>query len=117
MTQSIFVFGSNLTGRHGKGAALCAMREHGAIYGQGMGRQGNSYAVPTKDKRLATLPIEQIRPYATEFLNYAAAHPELEFQLTRIGCGLAGYTDRQMAPLFYGAPENCLIPPEWLGLH
>lgn len=109
----IFVFGSNLAGRHGKGAALHARSVHGAVYGVGVGRTGQAYAIPTKDAQLRTLPIQQIARHAAAFLEYARAHPELEFQVTRIGCGLAGYKDQDIAPLFAGAPENCLLPEGW----
>lgn len=109
----IFVFGSNLAGRHGKGAALCAMKEYGAIYGQGVGRQGDSYAIPTKDENIETLPLFLIYPYVIDFIYYAIKHPELEFNVTRIGCGLAGYDDDDIAPMFESAPENCKLPEGW----
>jgi hypothetical protein len=109
----IFVFGSNLAGRHGKGAALYAKQNHGAIYGQGVGRQGNSYAIPTKDEKLRTLPLVDIAQYVEKFLRYAAYYKELEFEVTRIGCGLAGYKDWQIAPMFKNAPSNCNLPDEW----
>lgn len=109
----IFVFGSNLAGRHGKGAALFALKNHGAIYGQGVGRQGNSYAIPTKDYSLNTLPLGSIEYNVKMFLIYAERHPELTFNVTRIGCGLAGYRDDQIAPMFRGAPENCKLPEGW----
>lgn len=113
MTNKIFVFGSNLAGRHGKGAALHARKHHGAIYGQGWGRQGNSYAIPTKDSKLKTLPLWMIDSAAQEFITYAKLHPELTFELTRIGCGLAGYKDEDIAPMFKYAPENVLKPTGW----
>ena len=116
MTE-IFVFGSNLAGRHGKGAALHARKHYGAVYGVGNGRTGNAYAIPTKDQQLRTLPLFAIQPCVRAFLSYAREHPELTFQVTRIGCGLAGYTDIQIAPLFKGAPDNCLMPYEWRGLY
>jgi len=109
----IFVFGSNLAGRHGKGAALFAHQYRGAKHGFGIGPTGNSYAIPTKDTKLRTLPIVSIAGYVKHFIQYAVLHPELDFEVTRIGCGLAGYTDAQMAPLFIGAPSNCHLPPEW----
>ena len=109
----IFVFGSNLAGRHGRGAALEASLRHGAITGQGEGRQGDSYAIPTKDARLKTLPLPVIKQSVDRFLVYAAAHPELVFRVTRIGCGLAGYTDPQIAPMFKNAPLNCQLPDGW----
>ena len=90
MQPPIFVFGSNLAGRHGKGAALYARQARGAIYGCGIGPQGQAYAIPTKDHALNTLPLDAITRYASGFLTYARAHPELAFELTPIGCGLAG---------------------------
>jgi len=113
MNREIFVFGSNLAGRHGKGAALYARQHHGAIYGQGIGLQGNSYAIPTKDERIKILSLEIIEQYVQTFRSFAARHPELAFRLTPIGCGLAGYKPRQIAPMFKGAPSNVIIPDEF----
>lgn len=113
MNPLVFVFGSNLAGRHGRGAALHARQHFGAVYGQGVGRQGNSYAIPTKDYGIKTLPLDRIRPYVADFLEYARRHPSLTFQVTRIGCGLAGYTDEEIAPMFSGAPNNCILPDGW----
>ncbi|MGE5510345.1 MAG: hypothetical protein ACM31O_03725 [Bacteroidota bacterium] len=112
----IFVFGSNLAGRHGRGAALHARKHYQAIYGVGVGRTGNAYAIPTKDADLKTLPLERIAAYVADFLVYARAHPELVFQVTPVGTGLAGYRHIDIAPLFRGAPDNCLMPQEWAGL-
>jgi len=109
----VFVFGSNLAGRHGAGAALFAHQHHGAVYGLGKGPQGNSYAIPTKDFQLKTLPLEQIKAYVTEFLFYARLRPDLTFEVTRIGCGLAGYKDEDISPMFQDAPENCILPESW----
>lgn len=111
--MSIFVFGSNLAGRHGKGAALCARKEYGAIYGQGEGRQGESYAIPTKGYHLETLPLSHIGESVGRFLIYAASQPATSFTVTRIGCGLARYTDTDIAPMFRNAPPNCILPPGW----
>lgn len=111
--KKIFVFGSNLAGRHGAGAALYARTHHGAIYGQGVGFQGNSYAIPTKDYNIRTLSLHTIERYVTEFKEYAKNHPEMLFQVTRIGCGLAGYTDSVISPMFINAPTNCILPKEW----
>lgn len=108
----IFVFGSNLAGRHGAGAARTALG-YGAIWSVGVGRQGNSYAIPTKDEQIRTLPLVRINPYIHQFILYARDFPSLTFQVTRIGCGLAGYTDKDIAPMFYGAPENCILPEGW----
>lgn len=110
----IFVFGSNLAGRHGAGAALFALQKHGAIYGQGVGRQGNSYGIPTKDSNIRTLCLEDIDWYVQGFVEYATKNPDLEFEVTRIGCGLAGYTDKDIAPMFKGAPNNCHLPEGWV---
>lgn len=108
--MNIFVFGSNLAGRHGAGAAKAARQHHGAIYGQGVGLQGNSYAIPTKDEHIKTLPLDRIRPYVDEFIVFAGMHPTWTFEVTAIGCGLAGYTPYDIAPLFLGAPVNCMLP-------
>jgi hypothetical protein len=108
-----FVFGSNLRGVHGAGAALYARKHHGAIYGQGIGLQGNSYGIPTKDEYIRTLPIREITLYVDQFIEFAKTHPEMTFNVTRVGCGLAGYTDGHIAPLFKAAPSNCVLPAEW----
>lgn len=109
----IFVFGSNLAGRHGKGAALVARRTHGAVYGVGVGHTGNSYAIPTKDAHIRTLPLIVIAGHILDFIEYARDNPYLEFNVTRIGCGLAGYADSEVAPLFRDAPSNCHLPNGW----
>jgi hypothetical protein len=108
------VFGANLAGRHGKGAALHARQHHGAIYGQGEGLQGTSYGIPTKDERLRTLPLETIRGHVERFKEFARQHPEMTFQVTAIGCGLAGYNPEQIAPFFAETPANCLLPEEFV---
>ena len=109
----IFVFGSNEAGRHGAGAALYAVQNHGAIYGVGFGMQGNSFGIPTKDKNIRTLPLEKIKEYVDKFIAYAKIYPDKHFQVTRIGCGSAAYTDSQIAPMFKGAPNNCHLPEGW----
>lgn len=114
---TIFCFGSNESGKHGKGAALYAKQHYGAIYGQGVGPQGSAYAIPTKSGNLKTLPIEKIRRYVQEFIAYAKAHPTLKFQVTKIGTGLAGYKHSDIAPLFKGVPSNCEMPVEWAGMY
>lgn len=111
--MNIFVFGSNLAGRHGKGAALHAKQHYGAVYGVGFGRTGYAYAIPTKDRYLAVLPLPRIKLYVDDFIVYARQHPELTFMVTRIGCGLAGYRDDNIAPMFVDAPTNCILPIEW----
>lgn len=112
-TQSIFVFGSNLAGRHGKGAAKFAYQNHGALLGHGIGRQGDAYAIPTKGVDLQVLPLDHIAEHVKDFILYAADHPELTFKVTRIGCGLAGYKDADIAPMFKNAPSNCHLPEGW----
>ncbi len=112
--RSIFVFGSNEAGRHGKGAALHAYREWGAIYGQGEGLQGDSYGIPTKNMAIKTLPLHLIKPGVEQFLKFAAGHPDLHFEVTAIGCGLAGYKESDIAPMFIGAPENCALPASFV---
>lgn len=112
-TIDVFVFGSNLRGAHGAGAALFAFKRYGAKLGKGVGIQGNSYAIPTKGFNLEVLPIPNIAMYVEAFKLYAKNHPEITFQVTRVGCGLAGYDDEDIAPLFKGVPVNCTMPPEW----
>jgi hypothetical protein len=111
--RRIFVFGSNLAGRHGKGAALFARTRRGAIYGQGEGLQGLSYAIPTKDGSLRSLSLDSIRQHVERFIAFARQHPELQFQLTAIGCGLAGYRPWDIAPMFENAPATVELPPEF----
>ena len=106
----IFVFGSNLQGMHGGGAARVAYRNFGAIMGQGVGLQGQSYAIPTMQGG-----VETIRPYVDEFISFAKEHPELTFLVTRIGCGIAGFTEEEIAPLFAEAQgvDNIVLPEGW----
>lgn len=108
--NKIFVFGSNLSGMHGGGAAWVAYRKFGAIMGQGVGLQGQSYGIPTMQGG-----VETIRPYVDEFIGFAKSHPELTFLVTRIGCGIAGFDDAEIAPLFEAAHEvdNIVLPPHW----
>ena len=108
--NEIFVFGSNLKGMHGGGAAYIAYRKFGAIMGQGVGLQGQSYGIPTMQGG-----VETIRPYVDEFIAFAKEHPELTFLVTRIGCGIAGFTDEEIAPLFEKAHdvENIVLPEGW----
>ena len=108
--NEIFVFGSNLRGMHAGGAANIAYRKFGAIMGQGVGLQGQSYAIPTMQGG-----VETIRPYVDEFIAFAKEHAELTFLVTRIGCGIAGFTDEEIAPLFAKAHdiENIVLPPGW----
>lgn len=109
----IFVFGSNLAGRHGKGAALSARQCYGAQYGVGVGMTGRAYAIPTKDARLRTLPLAVVTTHVHDFIEYAKIHPGVNFQVTRIGCGLAGFSEKDIQPLFVEAPDNCYLPQGW----
>ena len=110
----VFVFGSNLAGRHGKGAALHALHHHGAIYGQGVGLQGQSYGIPTKNRNLEVLPLESIKFHVDNFLEFAFHHPEMDFDLTPIGCGYAGYTQTAIKPLFKAKPYNVYFTKDWI---
>jgi hypothetical protein len=110
----IFVFGSNLAGRHGKGAAKHALEYYGAVYGQGIGHHGDSYAIPTKDYDLSVLPLDIIKEYVDEFHDYAWSNSGLKFLLTPVGCGLAGYKQEEILPLFGKLPKNVQLSNEWL---
>ena len=96
--NEIFVFGSNLAGAHAGGAARVAVEKFGAVMGQGIGLQGQSYTIPTMQGGPDT-----ILPYVEEFIRFADMHPELTFLVTKFGCGIAGFTPREIAPLFAGA--------------
>lgn len=105
--DEVFVFGSNLAGMHGGGAAYTAFKHFGAVMGCGVGFRGQSYAIPTMQGG-----VETIKPYVNEFIAFAKAHPELFFYVTRIGCGIAGFKDKEIAPLFSSAigVENICLP-------
>ena len=113
MQGPCFVFGSNLAGIHGAGAARYAVLHHGAIMGQGTGFQGDSYGIPTKDHHIRTLPLESIAFDVLWFLKYAKLHPETIFHVTQIGCGLAGLEPKDIAPMFHDAPANCQFSSAW----
>lgn len=107
----IFVFGSNLAGAHGGGAARAARIHFGAVMGQGIGLQGRSYAIPTMQGG-----PETIKPYVDDFILFAKQHPELTFLVTPIGCGIAGFQARDIAPLFASAidVENIILPRQFV---
>ena len=111
--MNIFVFGSNLAGRHGAGAALVARRSYGAVQGVGEGPRGHTYAIPTKDEQIRTRTLEEIKRSVDTFIMYAGLKPESTFLVTCIGCGLAGYEHHQIAPMFEKAPYNCLFSTKW----
>ena len=105
--HEIFVFGSNLAGRHGGGAARAANMKFGAEWGVGVGLTGQSYAIPTMQGG-----VETIKPYVDEFIRFAQENPGLKFLVTRIGCGIAGFKDEEIAPLFDKAMQvpNIYLP-------
>lgn len=109
--NEVFVFGSNLRGWHQGGAAKHAQRYFGAIWGQGVGLQGQSYAIPTMQGG-----VETIKPYVDDFITFAHEHQELRFLVTRIGCGIAGIKDKEIAPLFANAlgERNIMLPLEFV---
>lgn len=111
--DEIFVFGSNLEGLHGGGAALLAYERFGAVWGQGAGLQGKSYGIPTMHGG-----IDTIAPYVDEFIAFAREHRELKFFVTEIGCGIAGFTVGEMAPLFKDAmdEENIYLPQRFIDI-
>ncbi len=109
--NEIFVFGSNLDGHHGGGAARTAKEKFGAVWGQGSGLQGQSYGIPTMHGG-----VDDIKPYVDEFIAFAIENPELTFLVTRVGCGIAGFQDDEMAPLFKKAMEveNIWLPQSFI---
>ena len=130
MSKPVLVFGSNEAGFHGGGAALYAYQERGARWGMSYGHVRDSFAIPTKgfkwipsklpDGTLTsvrtigdTLPLHVIKDYVTGFLAYARGLPDIVFHVTRIGCGLAGHKDSDIAPMFLEAPPNCLFDTAW----
>lgn len=102
-----FVFGSNLSGHHGGGAAKQAHEQFGAEWGVGAGITGKCYAIPTMGG------VEEIKRYVRQFLNVAAMLPEKEFLVTKIGCGIAGHEERDIKPLFATVPNNIILPEDW----
>lgn len=112
--NEIFVFGSNLAGRHGAGAALQAAKEFGAQYGVGEGLTGLCYAFPTLDGNLQKLDWEQIQASRDNFYRVCRLRPDLTFLLTKVGCGMAGYPEESMASLFFHPPQNVVRPEDWI---
>ena len=109
--NEIFVFGSNLAGAHGGGAARLAYERFGAVLGQGVGLQGQSYAIPTMQGG-----VETIKPYVDEFITFSQSRPDLKFYVTQIGCGIAGFKVAEIAPLFQDAIDvvNIILPKEFV---
>lgn len=112
LNGEVFVFGSNLRGRHGAGAAKVAAKRFGAEEGCGTGWFGQSYALPTKDYSIQTMPLDLIQDHINWFAAYTRAHPDTCWFVTRVGCGLAGHDDNQIAPLFKDA-FNCSFAEQW----
>ena len=112
--NEIFVFGSNLQGYHGAGAARMALDKFGAVWGQGVGLQGQSYAIPTMEGG-----VETIKPYVDEFIEFAKKHHEYQFLLTLVGCGIAGFTYEEIGPLFGEALklENVIFPKAFIDVY
>ena len=108
--NEIFVFGSNLDGHHIGGAAKVANMKFGAVWGVGVGMTGKTYAIPTMQGG-----VDTIRPYVNDFIAFSIRHPQLHFLVTRIGCGIAGFTSKEIAPLFIGAKkvENISLPEDF----
>ena len=117
--DEIFIYGSNLAGRHGAGAARLAMEKFGAIYGIGEGLQGNSYALPTKDKFISTLPLSEIEKHIDTLYDCILKHPHKHFLITKIGCGLANLNIFQVAPMFkkFISLSNCSLPKEFIEIN
>lgn len=113
MSNRCFVFGSNVAGVHGAGAALTAYRKYGAIWGIGYGRMGDSFAIPTKNTHIVSLDLGTIQWYVSQFIEYASTHPADTYQVTCIGCGLAGNKHKEIAPMFKNAPMNCEFDEAW----
>lgn len=109
--NEIFVFGSNMAGIHGAGAAKAAV-QFGALLGVGFGACGMTWAIPTKDEKLNVLPLEEIEIFVEAFKLWIRNNPKRNFFVTRVGCGLAGYSDEQIAPMFRGA-MNCSFAEQW----
>lgn len=109
----IWVFGSNLRGRHGRGAAQVALEKYGAEEGQGIGYKGNSFAIPTKDRFIRSLNLSEIKKYVDIFRAFTYSHPEFKFFVTRVGCGYAGYRNSQIAGMFANCNDNCIVPVQW----
>lgn len=111
----VFVFGSNLAGRHGRGAAHAARMYYGAEYGVGEGPTGRCFAIPTKDKNIQTLPLDEIQKRVNIFIDYVFDNPYKTFFITRVGCGLAGYKNSQVAPMFKPLVgiKNVSFPKPW----
>jgi hypothetical protein len=108
----VFVYGANEGGIHGAGAAKLAMK-WGARFGK-YGFAGQTYGIPTKDKNIQTLPLDKIAKHVSLFLEFARFNKHMTFLVTKIGCGLAGLSVEDIAPMFKNAPVNCVLPEEFV---
>lgn len=111
---NVLVFSSNLGGFYGAGSAKFAYDKCGAIWGCGIGLQGNSYAIPTKDEFLDVMSIKRITIHVDNFIDFVHSRPDLIFNIVAIGCGLAGFKPEQIAPMFKNTPSNCVLPKEFI---
>lgn len=109
----VFLAGTNTDGRHGAGSARYAYLHEGLVMGVGEGRSGNTYALPTVGHNLARMCYPEVAAHVWKFIQYATEHPNEQFQVTRVGCGLAGFKDSEIAILFDNAPENCYFDEAW----
>jgi len=114
--NEVFVYGSNRKGVHGSGAAKYARDKFGAVYGIGEGISGKSYGIPTKENPYKTLSLTDIAEHVNKFIEFASNNPKLRFLVTEIGCGLAGYAVKDIAPLFKSAlkVKNIVLPTRFL---
>lgn len=113
LNGEVFVFGSNKAGFHGAGAAYAAAKYYGAKMGMGFGLCGSSYAIPTKDETIRTMTLDEIKPYVDLFCEAAMANLNVKYFMTRIGCVLAGYSDKEITDLFPIFPKNVNYPEDW----
>lgn len=113
---NVFVFGSNREGRHGKGAALVARKKYGAIYGQASGLQGMSYGIITKELRpnYPKVTLSEVALGVQQFLDFTRENLDIEFDVTKIGCGLAGFNEDDIRSLFSDVPSNVNLPVDWI---
>jgi hypothetical protein len=111
--MDIFVFGSNLSGNHTGGAARYAHEKRGAVMGVGEGLTGECYALPTVGEDFHTMTLAKVKEHVNTFLKVANRRDDLDFQVTRVGCGIAGFKDADIAPLFADAPPNCSFDEKW----
>lgn len=118
VSQMVFVFGSNLSGIHGAGAAKVAHQRRKAPWGMGEGffdhsPNNKTYALPTKGKNITFMTLAEVKEHVEKFIGFAMSHPLLKFQVTQVGCGLGGFTKEDIAPLFRDAPINCFFDEAW----